>query len=84
MSKCEHPASALLALSDEYVWCSRCGSLGAYNEVYELTWRPPSVDLHAFVFDLADDDCSYRDDCPSSARHYRCLRCKARHELGIT
>jgi hypothetical protein len=36
-------------------------------------------DVAAFVVELATEDCSYGDDCPSSARHYRCLRCKALH-----
>lgn len=45
--RCSHPDSALLALRDDLCWCSRCGSLAEFNEVYEKTWRPPSIDPHA-------------------------------------
>jgi hypothetical protein len=33
--------------------------------------------LEKFIQELADEDCSYGDNCPTSARHYRCLRCKS-------
>ena len=35
-----------------------------------------------FVAEMADEDCSYEDDCPSNARHYQCMRCKAKHALA--
>lgn len=33
--------------------------------------------VEGLVREWAEDDCEYGDGCPSSARHYRCLRCKA-------
>lgn len=33
--------------------------------------------IEDLVRELAEDDCSYGDNCPSNARHYRCIRCKA-------
>lgn len=30
-----------------------------------------------FVRDIADEDCSYGDECPRGTRHYVCLRCRA-------
>ena len=38
--------------------------------------------IHDFVREIADEECSYRDDCPSSARHYVCLRCRALRVLA--
>lgn len=51
---CAHPDSALLELSDEYVWCSRCGSLGSYNVTYELAWRPQSIEHEQAYRELKD------------------------------
>jgi hypothetical protein len=34
-----------------------------------------------FVRDLAEGDCTYKDNCPPTARHYRCYSCKARAAL---
>lgn len=31
---------------------------------------------------FAEGDCSYGDNCPDSARHYRCYSCKARKALN--
>jgi hypothetical protein len=47
--RCEHPVSALFGVEPEYVWCSRCGALAQFNEVYEKTWRPPSLMLELTV-----------------------------------
>ena len=40
--------------------------------------------LKDFVTEIADDDCFYRDNCPTfGTRHGKCLRCKAREALGL-
>lgn len=38
-------------------------------------------ELRAFVTELAEEGCSYNDNCPGDARHYRCLSCKAKAVL---
>jgi hypothetical protein len=38
--------------------------------------------LRSFISDIADDGCAYNDNCPSNARHYVCLPCKAKRELA--
>jgi hypothetical protein len=35
-----------------------------------------------FVQELADDSCTYGDDCPEGSNHGRCLRCRARAVLN--
>ena len=36
-----------------------------------------------FVQELADEDCSYGDDCPyNGTRHGRCIRCRAKSALN--
>ncbi len=38
--------------------------------------------LREFAQDFADEECSYGDNCPSTARHYRCYQCKARAAIA--
>lgn len=41
-------------------------------------------DLKQFVTELAEDDCSYGDNCPTfGSRHGQCLSCKARKTLSL-
>jgi hypothetical protein len=45
------------------------------------TLRAAASGLESFVRDLADEDCDYNDECPSSARHYVCRRCQAKRAI---
>lgn len=38
--------------------------------------------MRAFLDDVACDGCAYNDNCPSNARHYVCLPCKAKRVLA--
>ncbi len=52
---------------------------GWYRTECEL--RAKLMSREKFISELADEGCSYGDDCPPTARHYMCLNCKAAREL---
>lgn len=60
---------------------------GGYSAVHDVETVPMAqevLDLRVFVRDIADRGCEYSDNCPSDARHYVCLSCRAVRELART
>lgn len=39
-------------------------------------WRVAADTLRAAIEDFTIDGCTYADDCPANARHYRCHVCR--------
>lgn len=52
---------------------------GWYRTACEL--RVKLMSREKFIHELTVDGCEYGDNCPSDARHYMCLACKAEREM---
>jgi hypothetical protein len=51
---------------------------------HNIVWSDCSSKLRNFVQELADLDCTYKDNCPDfGSRHGKCIRCQAKEALKI-